>query len=605
MSYRRRIAVGTVVLALLLVSVVFPASARIPPREESVVFLNTFAMPPGFNPLASSAWGTNWQYPSLFMYTAQREWWIPYLAEDFRWVDKFTLEVTLRPEAKWWDGVPITAHDVEFTWALGRRHMTPAHTAPWDFLVAVRAVDDRTVQFVTSEEVLNYFELIGVLDNHIVPQHKWEALEAEYGARLFIDFKNDDPAEVVGGGPYRLAWWTMDVWVFERVDDWWGRDIFGLPRPRYLVHRRFADNPTANLAIAHLELDTAGLFTPAVWELWEVKGLPIRTYRYEPPFYFGGGTPIGVMMNFARPPLDNPIVRRAIAHAIPFEDLITKAFHGYSVVAHPSMIIHTLPAAKWIDHDLAEKYGFHFDLETAKALLDEADIIDRDGDGVREMPDGTPLGPWTFAVPFGWTDWMMMADMIVENLREIGIDIRTDFPDFGLWLVNRNKGAFDLILKWSGGAGLAHPWNVFRVLMDKRLTGPVGEAFMAGNFHRYMNPEVPPLLDALTRETDPERIKTYFSKLQAFAYRDVVFVPIYYSPGWYLFSTLYWVGWPRVEYPERWKRIAGNWPCYLPTFFGLVPAGEDPRLSAWETHMRPLVFPTTRIWDKLAAVGGE
>jgi len=606
-----RKAIKLISLAFLLAGSLFvigeTAAAAVPPRRESVVFLNTFAIPPGWNPIApASAWGTHWLYPNLFMYSPQREWWIPYLAEDFRWVDEFTLEVTLRPEAKWSDGVPITAHDVEFTWALGRRHRTLTHTAPWGFLVAVTAIDDRTVQFRTSKEVRNYFELIGVLDDVILPRHKWEVLEAKYGARLILDFRNDVPAQIVGGGPFRLAWWTSDIWVFERVDDWWGVDIFGLPYPRYLVHRRFVDNPSANLAVERLELDTAGLFTPAVWELWEVRGLPIRTYRYEPPFHFGGGAPIGVWMNFARPPLDNPVVRRAIAHAIPFTDLIEEAFHGYSVTAHPSMMIHILPGMEQlIDHELAEKYGYRFNPEIARSLLDQAGIIDRDGDGVREMPDGTRLGPWLFEVPFGWTDWMMMAEMITDELRKIGMDVRTEFPDFGLWLVNRNKGVFDLIMWPSGGPGLAHPWNSFRVVMDMRLTGPTGTVFAGGNFHRYMNPDVVPLLDALVRETDPERVRGYFRKLQTIAYRDVVMVPIYYGPGWYLFSTVNWVGWPQVEYPERWKRFAVGGSCYLPTFFGLVPAGKDPRFSPWETHMRPLVFSTTRIWEELAAVGAE
>ncbi len=563
---------------------------------------------PGWNPLlpGPKSWGHAHMYPSLFIYSDLQDRWIPYLAEGYRWVDKRTFEVTLRPQAKWWDGKPITSADVVFTWELGKRHLTP-WTPAWDYLESVKAVNERTVQFILKDPP-NYFALLGSIgainDYVIVPKHRWEVLEAKYGSKLAVDFRDDVPSEIIGGGPYRLVQWDPEFWVYERVENWWGKDIFGVPAVPRIAHRLFKDNPAVNLAFEMLELDAIGHFTPAVWELWKTKKLPIRTYYAEPPYYIGGNV-ILLYMNFARPALNNPVVRRAIAHAIPFKDLIDIAYFGYSIQAHPSAIMHTSPAAMYIDKELEQKYGFTYDLKKAAKILDDAGIIDRDGDGTREMPDGTKLGPWYIEVPYGWTDWMMMCDMIAENLRKIGINVTARFPDFAVWESNAHEGRFDLIIRWSANIGFDHPWNVYRVLMDPRMTGPVGQAFPAGNWHRYMNNAVIPILDAIPSEPDPTKVVGYYKSLQKIFLEDVVAVPLFYGAVWYAFSENRWVGWPKAENPERWTAqiFSGPWSqSTTPTLFGLVPKGQDPQQSAFYKYWLPKAFKTEKIWQDFAKV---
>lgn len=596
MWHSGRLCVGAV--CALLVGA-FLATAQ----PDTLVVSSTWGMPPGWNPLLPTrAWGEGLMYPSLFVYTPLQERWMPYLAEGFRWVDAFTLEVKLRPQAKWWDGRPITAHDVKFTWDLGKRHKAPWSPA-WDYLEEVRVVDDLTVQFVTSAAKLNYFALLETLPQMILPKHRWELLEQRHGAKLGTEFRDDVPQDIVGGGPYKLVSWTPEFWTYERVDDWWGKEIFGLPAPRRIIHRVFKDNPAANLAFEYLELDAMTHFTPAVWELWQIKKLPVRTYYPESPFYFGYNI-VMLYMNFARPPLNNPAVRKAIAHAVPFTDIIEKAYFGYSVKAHPAMVIHTSPAVVWIDEALAKEYAYTFDLEKAKQILNEANIIDRDGDGVRELPDGTKLGPWTIEVPFGWTDWMLMCEMIADTLRKIGMDVTAKFPDFAVWDAKVIRGEFDLIIRWSATTGLSHPWNVFRLVMDPRLTGPVGEAFPAGNWHRYMNYAVIPFIDAIPKETDPAILSSYYRQLQLIALHDMVAVPLFYGAVWYIFSENNWLGWPKAEHPDRWfsPLYYTFLPHALPTLFGLVPKGQDPGQSAFVRNMLPLIFTTDKFWEGLAAV---
>ncbi len=585
-------ALGLALLIAALLTTPGIVSQPPPPRTETLIVSDAWGPPPGWNPLLpSTAWGTTLMYPTLFFYSTYYDTWIPYLASGYRWVDEVTIEVKLRPEARWWDGRPITADDVKFTFDLGKEYSIAWVTPLWDYLEAVEVVTPDTIRIVLKRENLNYFALFDALHGVLIlPKHRWEQLKKEYGPRLATEFRDDDPTKIVGGGPYRLYTWSEDIWYYERVDNWWGRDIFGLPTPKYIAHRTFKDNPAAALAFEAGEYDAAGHFFAKIWEMWTVKGLARRTYFANPPYYLHSG--IVLLYIRWRYPLNNTAVRRAIAHAVPYQDLVSKAYFNYSIVASPSFIMHEFPAyAKWIDQSVVEKYGYTYDLEKAKRILDEAGITDKDGDGVREMPDGTKLGPFTIQVPYGWTDWMMMCDMISENLRKIGIDVRTEFPDFSIWWDRLIKGDFDLIIGWDAGPGYSHPWNTFRWVLDPRLSPP------AGNWAHYTKRNAIPLIDAIPKETDPEKLRAMYSQLQEIALKDLPGIPLFYGAAWYEYSEEYWVGWPAEERPEVWiSPYLWNWPDNLPWLFCLAKKGETPRVPAWILNLQ---FPTSKFFEDL------
>ncbi|MEM2931191.1 MAG: ABC transporter substrate-binding protein, partial [Thermoproteota archaeon] len=205
------------------------------PRDQTVYISSPWSIP-GWNPtMGDTNWMTQIQYPSFYLYNLIADEWIPYAASGYKWVDKYTLEVKIRDEAKWWDGKPVSADDVKYTWDLGNRMFIPFITPFWTYLEEVVVVDSKTVQFRTSEKKLNYFQLLGVLQQIILPKHRWEALEARYGAKLTTDFKDDKPEDIIGAGPYKAYTVAESSFSYIRVDDWWGKDIFGLPNPKYVV----------------------------------------------------------------------------------------------------------------------------------------------------------------------------------------------------------------------------------------------------------------------------------------------------------------------------------------------------------------------------------
>ncbi len=598
-------------LVLILLSLVLASAlAQISlPREETVYVAGAIWGPATTWNLyaAQSTWGTDHLlFIPAFIYDLGKNAWLPMIAESYQFVNDKTLRIKIREEAKWSDGTPITADDYVYTFELTKKLGIGPGTGWNDYIEYVKAIDKKVVEFKAREDNLNYFQFLSyALGTDPMPKHVYENLEKK-GINI-RDWVNDNPKEQVVSGPYKLFYYDPNILVYERIDNWWGKDIFGLPRPKYIAHVIFKDNPAASLAVEQGEVDWAGLFIPSVWELWEKKKLPVGTWYKSEPYYLPDG--VGFLyINNTKPGLKDPAVRKAMAYAIPYSEMLRKAYFGYSIQAHPSMVIDLIESNKqYINYDLWKKaFGtadgrIPTDLAKANKILDEAGFK-KGRDGIRVAPDGTRLGPYTISVPYGWTDWMMMCEMIAKNLREIGIDVVTEFPDYSVWADRMTKGTFDLIVSWSVGPGFDHPFNIYRFVLDKRLSAPVGEVTWAGDWERYENDEIIDLLDSAVSTLDPEVRKNAYYKIQEIILRDMPSVPVFYTAHWYEYSEKYWINWPSENNPY-WFRPSPWHLNTLPTLFGISAKNNPQPIPTWfeTTDKGGFLIPTAKIFSDLQA----
>jgi len=595
---------GLILLVLVVPLVLAQVSL---PREETVYVAGALWGPATtWNLYApQSTWGTDqFLYVPPFIYDLGKDAWLPFLAESYEFVNDKTIRIKIREQAKWSDGMPITADDFVYTFTLTKKLGIGPGTGWDDYIEYVKAVDKKVVEFKAREDNLNYFQFLSyALGTDPMPKHVYERLEAQ---KINIkDWVNDNPKEQVVSGPYKLFYYDPNIVVYERIDNWWGKDIFGLPRPKYIAHVIYKDNPSASLAVEQGNVDWAGLFIPSVWELWEKKKLPIGTWYKQEPYFLPDGVGF-VYVNNTKPGLDSPVVRKAIAYAIPYEEMLKKAYFGYGSQAHPSMVIDLFePNKQYIDYELARKvWGtkdgrIPTDLKMAEKILEDAGYK-KGRDGIRVAPDGTRLGPYTISVPYGWTDWMMMCEMIAKNLREIGIDVKTEFPDFSVWADRMTKGTFDIIISWSVGPGFDHPFNIYRFVLDKRLTRPVGEVTWAGDWQRYENDEVVKLLDTAVSTLDPEVRKKAYFRIQEIVYRDMPSIPAFYTAHWYEYSEQYWINWPSERNPH-WFRPSPWHANTLPTLFIISQKKNPQPVPKWveTTDKGGLLIPTSKIFNDL------
>ncbi len=595
---------------LFLASIVTAFSQVQLPRNETLYTVGSFAVATAWNLYSPQpTWGTNqFLYVPLYLYEPGRDIWFPILAEGYQFLSDRIVRIKIRDQAFWSDGVPITAWDVEYTFNLTKK-LGIGPGAGWeDYVEYVKAVDAKTVEFKAREDNLNYFQFLSyAFMIRPVPKHVYSKLE-EKGINI-RDWVNDDPKSQVVSGPYRLFHYDPSIIVYERIENWWGKDVFGLPRPKYLANPIFKDNPAASLALEQGNIDWAGLFIPSVWELWEKKKLPIGTWFKQKPYFLPAAL-ILLYVNQTKYPLNDPNVKLAMAYAIPYQEMLEKAFFGYSIQAHPSMVIDLIESNKqYINYDLWKKaFGtadgrIPTDLAKANKILDEAGFK-KGRDGIRIAPDGTRLGPYTISVPYGWTDWMMMCEMIAKNLREIGIDVATEFPDFSVWWDRMIKGTFDMLICWSAWSGFDHPFNVYRWVMDYRLTGPVGEPYPAGNWQRYKNEEVIKLLDKAVSTLNIEKMKEVYFKIQEIIHKDFPSIPMFYGTVWYEYSEKYWTNWPSEKNPYWYRCSPGDGEGPLPVLFGICLKADPKPVPSWfETVDKGgYMVPTSKIMETLQKV---
>ena len=184
----------------------------------------------------------------------------------------FTLTYHIRPEARWSDGVPITAQDFIFTLRAIRRHASAEFRDLHAPIRSVRAVDPKTLQVVLRPRSASWHDFFG----NILPAH---ALRGSDLTQVWRD-RIDDPrtGRPIGSGPFLVERLERGrQLVLRRNPRYWG------PHPAYVDRLvvRFAPSatdPTDELKSG--ELDVAmGVPPPAVPAVRRQPGMRLRHGR--------------------------------------------------------------------------------------------------------------------------------------------------------------------------------------------------------------------------------------------------------------------------------------------------------------------------------------
>ena len=129
--------------------------------------------------------------------------------------DGLTYTFTLRPEAKFHDGTPLTAHDVVWSLVTLKEKGHPIITQQLRDFTGAEATDDRTVVARFAENRARDVPLF-VAGLPIFSR-------AYYAKKSFDESTLDIP---LGGGGYKVGRFQVGHFIeFERVKDWWGADL--------------------------------------------------------------------------------------------------------------------------------------------------------------------------------------------------------------------------------------------------------------------------------------------------------------------------------------------------------------------------------------------
>jgi peptide/nickel transport system substrate-binding protein len=540
------------------------------PRDETLYFNGLqWSAVVGWNPYSSSmnnAMAVTAKdaarvvmFETLYLYDMLDGGSYPLLADGpYVWNDAHTeITVKLKAAAHWSDGTPVTADDVAYSWDTNVKYATNAGNNFADYIDSVTAVDPQTVLIKSKLDAngnsVNPLMLISFLDGVFVCQKAWtQTLEArtEYSSTLFLADPADD---AVFSGPYHQFFADDTKVIMVRDDNYWGQDasMWGkLPAPKYLGQQIFADNAAGSVALAQGEVDVSQQFNANVQVLWLSYGLPISTYLPDAPYSIGATLPTAYY-NLKSNGLDQVAIRKAIAIAVDYPTIIANAMTNQSATFDqvPRSLMNPTPGEQALyDHAaVADLQWAGNDIEGAKKMLDDAGVVDTNGDGNREW-NGQELN-YVATCPAGWSDWQAAIEVVAAAGKKIGINITTNYPDWGVYQTVVTKSdtplpeGYDIFMMWTDGAGPTQPWGRIRHLLSSEFVGQAVN--WNGNWGQYSNPEVDQLIAAIPGETDPAALKEMYTKLVEIYLTDVPSFTLMYRPD--LFMTVnesVWTGYP-------------------------------------------------------------
>jgi microcin C transport system substrate-binding protein len=240
------------------------------------------------------------------------------LAPDGTWVT-----FTLRPEARWHDGEPITADDVVFTFRALKEQGHPQY--------AVLLADVTKAEALGPRKVRYRFDPKGALRDLPMKVAELPILsKAYYQAHDFTKVSLDKP---LASGPYRIGKVAPGRSItYERVKDYWGKDLpvnvgrMNFDRIRYEYYRDRDVGMEAFLAGGY---DFREEFTSKTWAT-EYTG-PAMERGWIVRDELDDNRPSGAQMffvNLRRDKFTDPRVRRALDLAFDFEWTNRAIFYG-------------------------------------------------------------------------------------------------------------------------------------------------------------------------------------------------------------------------------------------------------------------------------------
>lgn len=409
----------------------------------------------------------------------------PDLAEE--WTvseDGTTYTFRLRTGVTFHDGAPFTAADVKFTMEemLAKHH--PMGRNAYIHLDAITTPDDHTVIVKFTQPNQPYLAVPSAW-GPILPKHIWEGTD-------FTQNKADKAP--IGTGPFKFAEYTIGESLrFVKNEAYF---IPGQPVYDELLIRIIPDAVSRSAAFENGDLDTIpGNSLPAA-DLARLAALPgtvVKKTAYS-------GTAWMAFFNLRSPITGNKMVRKALAHAIDRGFIRETTLPG---TGH-AMVGPLWPSSPLYNTALTD---YALDIAKANALLDEAGLP-RSADGSR------------FEMRLVWqsgnTMVGRMADIIVENLKEVGVKVKLMPNETAVVMQNAHiDGEFEMLIN-TYALGPDPDYGTERLYNSANIR-PVAHT----NNSHYANPEVDALFAAQRLAPNFAARKEIYDKIQEIIWDDL------------------------------------------------------------------------------------
>jgi peptide/nickel transport system substrate-binding protein len=236
----------------------------------------------------------------------------PWAAESWTVVDPTTVEVKLREDMVFHDGVPVTASDVKYSYDIQKEQGASVYRPFIEPIELIEIVDDYNLIFHLEKPYPALFQTtFGMI--FILPEHIWKNAP---------DLKAEYPNEpIIGSGPFMWNRWIRGEEI--RLDA--NKNYFQPPNVDALTMVALANPDAIFLALANedIHMHDRRLLPAAIQSL---EGIPhlTRVDRDDFGVYYGG-------FNLRVPPFDNKVLREAIAHLVDYDTIVNVILGGFAI----------------------------------------------------------------------------------------------------------------------------------------------------------------------------------------------------------------------------------------------------------------------------------
>ncbi len=414
------------------------------------------------------------------------------LAAKVARVDELTWDVTIRPDARFSDGSPVTAADVAATYGelIAPESESLFHKGFAERFSGVEVTGERIVRFHLKKPLATFMT------------------DLDFG---IISYRGGrpEPGKSVGAGAFTVHEITGSHVLLDANPHYYGSKA---KTPH--VEIKFVRDGAARLLM--LVGGSADVLQNAARPdlLDDIRARPGVQVESGPSVFL-----TYLLLNNADPLFKDRRVRQAIALTLDRPAIIAAKFSGRAQLATgllpPAHWAYARDSSRW-DHDLAR----------ARQLLDEAGLRDPDGAGPRPR----------FSVVYKTSSdafRVAVARVLASQLGAVGIDVEVRSFEFATFFADVKKGNYQIASMQT--AEITEPdfyFTYFHSSWIPSAANPDGY-----NRWRYVNPEVDRLTEAGRRELDVAKRKTIYGEVQRIISQDVPVVPLWHEDNVVLSNT--------------------------------------------------------------------
>lgn len=393
---------------------------------------------------------------------------LPQLATDYTVSDdglQYTFDI--RTDVTFHNGEPMTMDDVLYSYKRlsGLNGETPL-SSKFQSVTSIEAIDEDTLTFTLSNQDASF---LSTLIEPVIPKNYTEQSSKPIGTGPF-SFVNYSPAKSI---------------VLKRNDAYY--DTTRMASIDEIEFRIMTDESSILMALKSGDLDMAQVLSMSVPAL--EKDFTMTSFPQNMVQIFA--------LNHDIEPFNDLRVRQAINYAIDKDLIINGVVGSYG----SKLYTNASPVMGFWFNDLSQKEPYPYNLEKAKALLEEAGL-----------PNGFTT---TIKVPSNYQTHIDTAQVLADMLKQVGITLNIELMEWGTWLDTVYSGGnYETTI--IGLAGKLDPHETFVRYQSE----------YAKNFYHLKSDTYDQLIADGIHETDPDKRAAIYKQAQQFLADEAVAVYI-------------------------------------------------------------------------------